>query len=178
MTPLRTRRLQLREAVPEDAGFMLELLNEPAWRRFIGQHEVDSLDKAAVYVESHLQPAYREGLGFQVVTLGATGQPLGLCGLIRRPFLDAPDLGFALLQRHWGQGYAREAALAVLEHASSALALPRLLAITNPGNVASVALLTRLGFDYQRQQRKPDSGERIDVYARDLPGQKRSAPLG
>ncbi len=68
--------------------------------------------------------------------------------------------------------------MAVLEQATSALALPRALAITVPGHVDSVALLTRLGFDDQRQQHKPDSGERIDVYARDLPDRKLPAPLG
>lgn len=167
---MRTPRLRLCQATVEDAAFVLELLNEPAWRRFIGRHEVGSLDAAKVYIETRLQPGYREGLGFHIVRLAESGRALGICGLIRRPFLEAPDLGFAFLERHWGQGYAREAASAILAQAQAERGLPRVLAITVPDNTASIGLLCRLGFSLQGERAKPDTGEQVLVYARDLVG--------
>ena len=63
--------------------------------------------------------------------------------------------GFALLERHWGRGYAEEIARAVLAHARQVLRLPRIVAITAPDNARSGRLLARLGFAFERTVRLP-----------------------
>jgi len=95
----------------------------------------------------------RHGFGLNVVALRTTGDPIGICGLLKRDELPAPDLGFALLPRFRSQGYAFEAAEAVLSHARHTLRLERTLAITSPDNTASIKILETLGFRFDRMVR-------------------------
>ena len=111
MKVLETERLVLRHLAVSDGTFILELLNEPAWLQFIGDKHIRSLADAEAYVLNGPQKMYREhGFGLWLVELKENSAPLGICGLIKRPGLDDIDIGFAFLERHWGRGYAREAA--------------------------------------------------------------------
>jgi len=145
-TILETDRLRLREFTAEDAPFILELVNEPDWLRFIGDRGIRDLDAARRYIADGPR-AMQARLGFSLwcVEARADGMPLGMCGLIKRDNLEHVDLGFAFLARHRGRGYAREAAAAVLAHARG-LGLGCLAAITDPMNVRSIRLLEALGF--------------------------------
>src|SRR5262249_39747755 len=111
-----TARLRLRELGDDDAAFILELVNEPGWLRFIGDRNVHSLQDARGYIARGPVASYaRFGYGLWAVDSRERGEPLGMCGLIRRDSLPEPDLGFAFLARHHGRGYAREAAAAAIE---------------------------------------------------------------
>lgn len=146
---LETERLRLRQFADDDAAFVLELLNEPSWLRFIGDRGVRSLDDARAYIASGPRAMFaRHGFSLLVVERRADGAALGMCGLIKRDTLDAPDIGYAFLPRAWGQGYAREAAAAMLEHGHRVLGLPRILAITDPENATSIKLLEALGMRF------------------------------
>jgi RimJ/RimL family protein N-acetyltransferase len=137
-----------------DAAFILELLNDAAFLRFIGDKGVRTEDDAVRYVETGPRASYeRHGFGLLLVVLRATGEAAGICGLLKRDALDHADLGFAFLERFRGQGLASEAAAAVLEHARGALRLDTLLAITSPDNEASMGLLGKLGFRFERMTR-------------------------
>jgi [ribosomal protein S5]-alanine N-acetyltransferase len=108
---------------------------------------VRSLADAEGYIRNNLQAAYRTcGFGLYAVELKSARDLIGLCGLVKRDFLPSPDLGFALLPDFVGQGYASEAARAVMQHAHSTLGIERLYAIVKRGNQRSVRLLERLGF--------------------------------
>ena len=146
---LHNQRLHLRPLTDraDDAAFILELVNEPGWLANIGDRNIHTLDAARAYIANGPSASLaRHGFGLLAVCLKTSGETIGLCGLIRRDTLDAPDLGYALLSRHQRQGYAVEAAQAVLQQADEALNLPRLLAIVKPDNTASIAVLQRLGF--------------------------------
>jgi len=146
---LETARLRLRQFADDDAAFVLELLNEPAWLRFIGDRGVRTLDDARAYIESGPRAMFaRHGFSLMVAERAADGAALGMCGLIKRDTLPAPDIGYAFLPRYWGQGYAREAAAAVLDYGHRALGLPRILAITAPDNTSSIRLLEELGMRF------------------------------
>ena len=147
MTILSTARLRLREATPGDADFLLRLINEPGWHRYINDPGVRTRAQTLDWMEGRLLKSYREqGFGFWLVERLADGEPLGICGLFRRAALEGPDLGYALLAEHEGQGYAREAAEGCIRHAREALGWTELLAITSPENPRSHALLRKLGF--------------------------------
>jgi RimJ/RimL family protein N-acetyltransferase len=75
-----------------------------------------------------------------------------MCGLVRRDGLELADLGFALLDRFQGKGYAREAAAASLVHAERDCGLKRLAAITDPANLRSIRLLESIGFEAAGQR--------------------------
>jgi RimJ/RimL family protein N-acetyltransferase len=169
MIVCRTERLGLRELTADDAAFVLELVNEPAWLRFIGDRKVHSLDDARGYIAKGPAASYaRNGFGLWAVELAATGEPIGMCGLVRRQALEHVDLGFAFLSRHWGHGYAREAAAAVVEQAREMHRLPRLVAITDLDNLPSQKVLTSVGFQYDKLLHWPESGEDLALYALDL----------
>lgn len=147
---LQTPRLRFFELCEQDAPFVLELLNEPAYVRGIGDKGVRTLADACAYIHDGPVASYRRhGFGLYRVTLSVTSEPIGVCGLLKREVLEHPDLGYALLERHWGQGYAFEAAHAVLEYARDQLGLRRILAITSLDNARSISLLDKLGFAFE-----------------------------
>lgn len=170
---LATDRLLLREAVADDADFLCRLMNEPAWRRFIGEHAVTTPEDAAAYLAERYYPAYRQGIGLWIVALrqqDAPAVPIGVCGLVQRTYLPDPDIGFAFLEAWRGGGYAFEAAMAVLELARTRLGAARVAAITVPGNHASIRLLERLGFRYAGSVVPPDASAALSVYESFLAG--------
>ncbi|OHB33055.1 MAG: hypothetical protein A2882_14950 [Phenylobacterium sp. RIFCSPHIGHO2_01_FULL_70_10] len=143
---LQTERLTLREAGPDDAAFILELLNAPGFLRGIGDRGVRTLDQARSYIEERMVESYRlQGFGMWIVTPRTGEAPIGLAGLVKRDVIPHVDVGYAFLESAWGKGYAREAAAAVLELARGRLGIDPVAAIVNPDNLASRRLLEKLG---------------------------------
>lgn len=169
MIVLETTRLRLREFTVGDAAFVMELVNEPAWLRFIGDRNVHSLEDARAYVTRVPVASYaRNGFGLWAVELVATDEPLGMCGLVKRETLTDVDLGFAFLSRHWGKGYARESAAITVDLARRRFRLPRLVAITDVDNHASQKVLANVGFRYDRLIQDAEKGEELSLYVQDL----------
>ena len=164
---LETGRLTLRPFDLGDAGFVLGLLNEPSFLLHIGDKGVRTEDDARRYIaEGPLASYARSGHGLYVVVRREGGAPIGICGLLKREWLEDVDLGFALLPPYWGHGYAFEAASAVLAQ-GRALGLRRIVAITSLQNEASIRLLDRLGFRFERIGRFTEGGEELRLFALD-----------
>jgi len=153
MKVLETERLLLRWVELDDAGFIMRLVQEPAWKRHIGDRKVDTPEEARAHVEKSYRSMYaRLGFGLNLVTDRRTGEPHGICGLLKRDSLGDVDLGFAFLESSWGRGYAFEAASAVMAQEPARLGLTRVAAITAPGNAASIRLLGKLGFRFDQEK--------------------------
>ena len=168
MNVLSTERLVLRHLDESDASFIVELMNDPDWLRFIGDRGVRTLDDARGYIATGPGAMYaRYGFGLYAVERRDEPGPIGICGLVRRDWLEDADLGFAFLPRFRRAGYAREAAAATLEHAA-ALGRKRVLAIVSPENEVSVRLLTTLGMTFQRMDRPAPDAAEVCVYGREL----------
>jgi [ribosomal protein S5]-alanine N-acetyltransferase len=166
---LQTERLRLRQLEQADAAFILRLVNEPSWLRFIGDRNVHSLADAQAYLREGPQRMYEQfGFGLWLVERRADGIAMGMCGLIKRDTLDDIDIGFALLPEFWRRGYAFEAAEATLRHARKALGLARVVAITSHDNDASGNLLEKLGFSYERMIPVVTTGESLRLYGLSL----------
>jgi RimJ/RimL family protein N-acetyltransferase len=162
---LDTSRLLLRRLTEEDAPFILGLLNEPSFIEFIGDRGVRTVDDARRYLLSGPMASYEQhGFGLYLVELRDRSIPIGICGLLKREQLEHPDIGFSLLPRYWSQGYALEAASAVMEYARQPLALGRLLAITSQHNARSAHLLGKLGFTFERNIRISPEGEELKLF--------------
>jgi len=163
---LETERLVLRPLTLDDAPFVLELLNDPDWLRFIGDKGVRTAADAERYIREGPQVMYRRfGLGLYLVASRKSGASLGICGLIKRPALVDVDLGFAFLPAYRAQGYAFEAAQATLAYGRDLLGLNRIVAITSQENEASIRLLEKLGLRYERALRLPNDTEEVRLYA-------------
>jgi RimJ/RimL family protein N-acetyltransferase len=148
---LTAARVIVRALTLADAPFVVSLLNDPDFIRNIGDRGVRSEADAREYLNAGPLASYlRHGFGLCAVTLAATGEAMGLCGLLQRAELPGPDLGFAFLPQFRAQGYAFEAASAVKADAHTRLGLSTLLAIVNPANDASIRLLAKLGFEFER----------------------------
>ena len=168
MTVLETERLILREFTIDDAAFVLALLNEPSFLRYIGDKKVRELEHARQYILNGPVASYEQnGFGLYVVELRESHTPIGMCGLIKRAELPDPDIGFAFLPDFWNKGFGFEAATAVLQDAHERLRLERILAITSLDNDASIKLLERLGFRYQRVVKLSSNQEQVKLFTRE-----------
>jgi RimJ/RimL family protein N-acetyltransferase len=165
---IETPRLVLHRLTTDDAEFILELLNEPSFLRYIGDKGVRTREDACRYILSGPLASYdRFGFGLYRVQRKDTGEPIGMCGLLKRETLEDVDVGFAFLPRSWSKGFAFESASAVLAHGRETWGLKRVLAITSPDNEASIRLLAKLGFRLERMARLTRDSPEVKVFAAD-----------
>ena len=166
MKVLETDRLILRRLTVDDGEFILELLNDPSWLRFIGDRGVRTLDDARDYILKSLVAMYeRLGFGLYLTELKSEGVPIGICGLIKRDSLEDVDIGFAFLPEFRGQGYAYESASAVMAYGKGSFGLNRIVAITAPDNDGSARLLEKLGFNFERMVKLSDDSAEVSLFA-------------
>jgi RimJ/RimL family protein N-acetyltransferase len=148
---LETERLVLHEFTAGDAAFVLKIVNEPSFLRYIGDRGVRNLEDARRYIADGPVAGYAcHGHGLMRVVRKEDGAEVGMCGILKRDSLPEPDIGFSFLPEYWSQGYAHESASAVIRHAREALGLGRILAITTKDNGSSMRLLDKLGFRFER----------------------------
>ena len=151
MVVLETARLVLRRLSTDDADFILELLNQPSFLRYIGDKGVRNTEDAIRYIQTGPIASYeRFGFGLYLVELKETGASIGMCGLLKRDSLQDVDVGFAFLPDYWSQGFAFESAAAVMNYGREALGLRRIVAITSLDNDASIRLLEKIGLRFER----------------------------
>ena len=147
-----TDRLIIRKYTLDDAPFIFELLNEPDWLKFIGDRHIKTLEDAKNYIVNVLFSSYiKHDFGPYLVALKDTEEPIGMSCLIKREALSEIDLGFAFLKKYQGLGYAFEAVKATQHYAHSTLGIASLVAITNLDNTASIRLLKKLGFIFDKK---------------------------
>lgn len=166
MNVIETPRLVLRQLTPDDAAFILELLNDPTWLRFIGDRGVRTLDEARNYILNGPVASYeKHGFGLWLTLRKADGAPVGICGLLKRDSLEDVDVGFAFLQRFHAQGYASECAAATLEYGRGILGLKRIVAVTSPDNTGSIRVLEKLGLRYEKTVQLSPTALAIKLFA-------------
>jgi RimJ/RimL family protein N-acetyltransferase len=166
MIVLETDRLVLRRLSAHDADFILQLLNEPSFLRFIGDRGVRTLDDARAYIAKGPVDSYtRHGFGLCLVSRKDDGAPIGMCGLLKRDTLQDVDVGFAFLPQFWGNGYAFESAAAVLSYGRDVLGLGRIVAITSPDNDGSIRVLEKLGMQFEGMIQLADSEPEVKLFA-------------
>ncbi len=155
-------RLTLRWLDPSDADFVLRLVNEPGWLKYIGDRNIHTQAAAIAYIDKTREMYTQHGFGLFAVERHTDAEVIGICGLLKRDTLEDVDIGFAFLQAFWGKGYAREAANATLDYGKATHDLSRIVAITDPQNQASIALLAKLGFQFE--QTLEDGAEPLNLY--------------
>jgi RimJ/RimL family protein N-acetyltransferase len=165
MKVLETKRLVLSTLSVDDAPFILVLLNDAAFLRYIGDRGVRNLDDARRYILSGPVDSYeRHGFGLYLTQLKDSGLPIGICGLLKRESLPDVDVGFAFLPEYRGKGYGYESAAAVLAHGRSVLGLKRIVAITSPDNEHSIRLLEKLGLRFEEMIELSDDGRESRLF--------------
>ena len=107
----------------------------------------------------------RFGFGLWLVELKDSGVPIGMCGLLKRDFLEDVDIGYAFLSEYCSQGYALEVSSAVIRYAREQLGFKKVVAIVNDDNIRSIRLLGKLGFRYERMVRLADDDKEVQLLA-------------
>jgi RimJ/RimL family protein N-acetyltransferase len=153
---LTTERLLLRTFRREDLPAYAALNCDPEVVRYLGGplSRADS-DGIAEAQERHAT----EGIGLLAVERRSDGEFLGMCGLHHlRSLPDDLEVAWRLAHAHWGQGYATEAATAWLDYAFGPLGQERVISITDPPNLRSLAVMHRLGMRFEREAEVADNG--------------------
>jgi len=162
---IETQRLHLRRFDLSDAPFVYLLMNSEGWIKNIGDRNIKTIEDAEKYIETKYFDSYNKfGYGPYLVTLKETGSPIGSAGIYKRENLLDPDIGYVLMPEFWNQGFALEAAGAVLRFASEKLQLKKLMAITLPSNQPSINLLGKLGFS-EIGKYKYEDGETLLLFS-------------
>ena len=167
---MESPRLRYARLSAADSGFLRKLMNSPGWLANIGDRGIHSDLDAANYIRDKITPSCTAPwLGPYAMRQRDTKTAIGTIGIYARPGLDIPDLGFALLPEFFRQGYAHEAAEAIITKARAGAGLQgqkelRLSAITLPQNLPSIRLLERLGFQYLRPVVLPNDTETLHYY--------------
>lgn len=164
-----TERLELRWFEAADAALMLRVWNDPAFVRYVGDRGIRTPAEARAALEAGILAMYGEmGYGPYRVALRAGDEPIGICGLFKRDYLEDPDIGFGLLPEYCRSGYAYEASQAVLDDARDRLGLARVTAIVSPENRASIGLIEKLGLTRVEAFRPPGEDRDVLLYAIDF----------
>lgn len=166
---IQTARLRFRLLNDADAEFILRLLNEPGWLQYIGDRGVHTLDDAKNYIHSGpLSMIRAHGFGLYLVERKEDKVPVGICGLLQRTMLTVPDLGFAYCTEFYRQGIAFEAGDAMLTYAKNILGLSKVAALTALDNEPSMALLKKLGFEFERKISLSEQTEASTLFSKIL----------
>ena len=169
MNVIETERLNLREMSEADAAFVLEVLNDPGFIRFVGDRGVRTVEDAARYVAERFAESYRQnGFGLWLVETKDGGVPVGMCGLLTRKELNVVEVGYAFLPAFREKGYAFEAASAATRYAREVLGLERLFAVVNPDNAISTRVLEKLGMKLERAVRLLGEESDVNLFSTDL----------
>jgi len=169
VTILETERLLIRQLSTEDAGFILELLNEPSFIRNIGDRGVRTIEGANAYILNGPVASYaKNGFGLYLVKLKETDESIGMCGLIKRDTLEDVDIGYAFLPKFWSKGYAFESARAVKEYAKNTIGLNRIVAIVDPENGGSIRVLEKIGLQFEKMVRLSEDDIDLKLFGTSL----------
>ena len=162
MTVTETERLILVKTQLNDAPFILKLLNDESFIRNIRDSQVRTLDQARAHISEKFLHSYdTHGFGMYLVKLKSTGEPIGVCGIVKRDTLDCPDVGYALLPEFSGKGYATEGAKAAMDHGYNTLGIKRIVGITSAENKASIKVLEKLGLTFEKTVPYEGGGESL-----------------
>ena len=153
MVILQTPRLVLRHLEPQDLDALFALYRDPEIRQYFPEGAL-TLEETRRELEWFLHGHPRDPqLGLWATVERASGAFLGRCGLLPWDIEGKHEfeLAFLIDKKRWGQGFATEAASAIVTYAQSVLKLQRLICLITPGNTASVRVAGKVGMSYERE---------------------------
>ncbi|MBW7870241.1 MAG: GNAT family N-acetyltransferase [Flavobacteriia bacterium] len=146
-----TERLILREILPSDADKMFELDSDPEVHRFLGNDPVKNINQITDAIQFIRQQYIDNGIGRWAIVSKSTDEFIGWAGLkfvteLTNHHKDYYDLGYRLIRKHWGNGYATEAAVASLKYAFEKIGTVEVFAMAETENINSINILKKSGF--------------------------------
>jgi len=151
---IETERLILRELEYTDENDLFEMDADPEVHLFIENNPVKSIDEITKVIEM-LKKQYKEnGIARWAVVDKLTNECIGWSGLkyYKQPLNNHSnfyELGYRFKKKHWGKGFATESSNAILDYGFINLNTDTIFAITDPENVNSKKVLSKLGFNFK-----------------------------
>ncbi len=166
MRLLTTSRIVLDIATKKDAAFLHTLMNEPSYIKNIGDRNIKTVSDAENFIKEKFLKSYKDnGYGYYIVKIKESQKSIGICGLVNRKELNFIDIGYALLPHFWNNGFAFEATKALYDFALKNFNIKTIVAITDPNNKKSIALIKKLGLTYKKNIRLPDDEIECQLYS-------------
>lgn len=166
MTILTTSRLILDLATKKDAPFLFELMNDPSYIKNIGDRNIKTVCDAGTFINEKFIKSYKDnGYGYYIIKLKDSLKPTGICGLINRKEMKFIDIGYALLPEFRNKGIAFEATKALYDFAQIRLKMDDIVAIIDPINFKSIALIEKLGFKFKKMVQLPNDDINCRLYS-------------
>jgi RimJ/RimL family protein N-acetyltransferase len=144
----QTPRLILRQFTEADAPLILGLNSDPEIVKYVYEPTLKTIEHAQKILNNIILPQYKNNLGRWAIQTKENLDLIGWCGLKYQPELDEIDLGYRLIQKAWGQGFATEAAQASLEYGFNELNLKLITGRAHIENLASIKVLEKIGMDF------------------------------
>jgi [ribosomal protein S5]-alanine N-acetyltransferase len=148
-----TSRTLLREITMEDTDPFFEMDSDPEVHRFLGTQPIKNKDQIADMIKYIRQQYIDNGIGRWAIVDKSTNQFIGWTGLklvkdIMNNQTNYYDLGYRLIRKYWGQGFATETARASLSYGFDKLNLNEIIATVHCENAASNTVVGKLGFTF------------------------------
>lgn len=143
---LETERLILRKWKEADLEPFCKITSDPEVRRYYpGVLTADETKALVTKVEAHFN---KESFGLFALELKSTGEFIGYTGLmkptIQAHFMPCVEIGWQLSKKHWGNGYAPEAAAKALEDGFVRIGLDEIVSFTTVSNDKSIRVMQKL----------------------------------
>ncbi len=166
MNIIETERLNILLLSLNDEEFILRLLNDPDWIKYIGDRKINNHEDARNYILLNIISSYeKHGFGLFLVKEKQNDISIGICGLLKRDYLDDVDIGFAFLPEYRGKGYAYESASAVINYGKESFGINKILAITQSNNLSSIKMLKKLGLEYIKNIKLPEEEKELRLFS-------------
>jgi [ribosomal protein S5]-alanine N-acetyltransferase len=147
---LQTTRLAMRPITTDDIDVLHALWTNADVRRYLWDDIVIHLERAATEINYSIASFYIYKFGLWAITLKASGQIIGFCGLRRFGNPPETELLYGLHPDHWHQGYATEASREILRYGFEVLEHEKIYAGRDLPNTPSQAVMQRLGMSEPR----------------------------
>lgn len=159
----QTPRLLLRQFTEADAPLILELNSDPEIVKYLHEPTLKTIEQAQKILTDTILPQYQNNLGRWAIYVKENNEFIGWCGLKHRPERDEIDLGYRLMKKAWGRGYATEAAQHTLQYGFNTLNLTRITAMAHVENTTSIKVLEKTGMEFTGEGIVDDCPVRIYI---------------
>jgi ribosomal-protein-alanine N-acetyltransferase len=139
----------MRPITPDDLEWLIEMRTPDAVNKYLGGPEMQNREALTKRLPFYLECHKKNGFGFSVMTLKATGEKIGTSGL--QPLEDSGEIevGYNLSEKFWRQGFGYECAMAWLKYGFETAGLDRIVAVAHPDNTGSWRIMEKCGMKYQ-----------------------------
>ena len=150
---VETERLILREILPTDADGLFQLDSDPCVHRYLGNKPVENKEQTIAAINFIRQQYVDNGIGRWAIIDKESNNFIGWTGLklvreLTNNHINYYDLGYRLIQKYWGQGFATETAKASLNYGFEKLNLSEIYAMADSQNIKSNNVLTKIGLRF------------------------------